>query len=140
MSIMKCPDRIHVLSKADALQPLRRLLRELIMEYKFTQKSVDDIVIAINEACMNVIQHAYHNKDNEEIVIELVTEQDELIIKITDFAQKSDHRQFKSRDLEDIRPGGLGVHLIHELMDKVEYTNIAELAGNQLEMRKGFDI
>jgi len=35
-----------------------------------------------------------------------------------------------------VRPGGLGVHIIHQVMDSVEYKNQSEGIGNVLEMRK----
>lgn len=136
---MKRVERIHIISRADALQPLRHLLREIISDYTYTLENLDNIVLAINEACMNVIQHAYHGFENGEIVVELWKIKNGLKIKVIDYATKSDLNSIKSRDLEDVRPGGLGVHLITELMDEVVYENIEINSGNVLEMSKQFD-
>lgn len=136
---MKRVDRIHLMSRADALQPLRYLLREIVSDYTYSRKSLDNIILAINEACMNVIQHAYHDYENGEIIVELWKIENGLKIKVIDYANKSDLHSIKSRDLEDVRPGGLGVHLIKQLMDEVVYENIEANSGNVLEMIKQFD-
>ena len=75
-------------------------------------------------------------QDDEEIIIEFWKDKEELLVKIFDFAENVDIDTIKSRDLEDIRPGGLGVHIIHQVMDSVEYKNNTDGKGNVLEMRK----
>jgi len=129
-------ERIHFLSKADKLQPLRKFVRELAVKQGCCDENLDCMVMAINEACMNVMQHAYDGKDDGEIVIEFWKDEDELLIRIFDYAEKVDLDSIRSRDLEDVRPGGLGVHIIHQVMDSVEYKNQPGITGNVLEMRK----
>jgi len=129
-------ERIHLLSRADMLKPLRMFVRQLAEKQGCCEEHLDCFVMAINEACMNVIQHAYKNKNNEEIIVEFYKQKNELIIKIIDFASCVDISSIKSRDLENIRPGGLGVHIINEVMDSVEYKHGTNKKGNVLEMRK----
>ncbi len=85
---------------------------------------------------MNVIQHAYHGEEDGEIIIEFWGEANELLIRIIDFAESVNLRKIQPRDLDDVRPGGLGVHLIHKVMDSVEYRHQDNGTGNVLEMRK----
>lgn len=129
-------ERIHLLSRADRLRPLRKFVRELAMQQGCCTENLDCMVMAINEACMNVMQHAYHGQDDGEIVVEFWRDADELLIRVYDFADKVDLTAIKSRDLADVRPGGLGVHIIHQVMDSVEYKNCDDPQGNLLEMRK----
>lgn len=129
-------ERIHLLSRADRLQPLRKFVRELAVQQGCCAENLDCMVMAINEACMNVMQHAYHGRDDGEIVVEFWKDADELMIRIYDFADRVDLHAIKSRDLADVRPGGLGVHIIHQVMDSVEYKNCDDPMGNLLEMRK----
>ena len=129
-------ERIHFLSRADKLKPVRDVVRELAQRQGCTKENLDCMVMAINEACMNVIQHAYAEDDNGEIILEFWKDNDDLVIRIYDFADKVDKSKIKSRDLDDIKPGGLGVHLIHKVMDKVEYVDMPNEPGNLLEMRK----
>ncbi len=129
-------ERIHLLSRADMLKPLREFVHQLAKKQGCCEENIDSFVMAINEACMNVIQHAYKNKNNEEIIVEFYKQKNELIIKVIDFASCVDISQIKSRNLDDIRPGGLGVHIIKEAMDSVEYKHAINKKGNILEMRK----
>ena len=129
-------ERIHFLSRADKLKPVREAVRELAQRQGCSEENLDCMVMAINEACMNVMQHAYGDDDNGEIILEFWKDQDELVIRIYDFADKVDRSQIKSRELDDIRPGGLGVHLMHKVMDRVDYLDPPDESGNLLEMRK----
>jgi anti-sigma regulatory factor (Ser/Thr protein kinase) len=129
-------ERIHFLSHADKLKPVREAVRELARRLGCTEENLDCLVMAINEACMNVMQHAYGEDENGEIILEIWLDRDELVVRIYDFADKVDSSRIKSRSLNDIRPGGLGVHLMHQVMDRVDYLDREGEAGNLLEMRK----
>lgn len=133
---MQLLQRIHFLSQPNKLKPVREAVRNLAREQGCSEENLDCMVMAINEACMNVMQHAYNQIDDGEIVLEFWQESDELVIRIYDFADKVDLNTIRSRNLDDLRPGGLGVHLIHKVMDKVEYRDVPEQTGNLLEMRK----
>jgi len=138
---MKRLERIHLLSKADRLQPLRVFVENMLSSMACGEADIQETVLAINEACMNVIQHAYHGDDEGEIIIEFYKNNADLIIRMIDFSENVDLAKIKSRDLDDVRPGGLGVHYISQLMDNVEYKNIflentQKKTGNQLEMRR----
>ena len=133
---MKKLERIHLLSRADKLKPLREFVRELVTNQHCCDTTKDDMVMAINEACMNIMQHAYEGREDEEIIVEFWKNHDEFLVRIFDTAKNIDHESIKSRDLNDVRPGGLGVHLIHEVMDDVHYKHQVNEQGNVLEMRK----
>ncbi|MDH5484230.1 MAG: ATP-binding protein [Gammaproteobacteria bacterium] len=128
--------RIHFLSRADQLQPVRDAVRNLARQQGCSDDNLDCMVMAINEACMNVIQHAYHQVDDGEIILEFWQDSGDLVIRIYDFAEPVDRNSIRSRDLDDIRPGGLGVHLIHKVMDQIDYLDGPDGIGNLLEMRK----
>ena len=96
----------------------------------------EQLVIAINEACMNVIQHAYGNNGTGDIVLEIFNNGSQIRFRLVDFAAPVDLDKVKSRDLEDIRPGGLGVHFISEIMDEVSMGHLEDGTGNFLEMKK----
>jgi len=132
-------ERIHLLSRPDMLKPLRKFVRTLAKKNDCCDESIDCFVMAINEACMNVMQHAYNEKTDEEIIIEFWKDNKDMLIKVYDFSEAVNIENIKSRDLEDIRPGGLGVHLINQSMDCVEYKHISNEKGNVLEMRKSLD-
>jgi anti-sigma regulatory factor (Ser/Thr protein kinase) len=99
----------------------------------------EKLVIAVNEACMNVIQHAYKGDNQGEIVLQILNEDSQLIFRLLDYAEPIDLDSVKSRKLEDVRPGGLGVHFIREIMDVCKMGHLDSGEGNYLEMKKKID-
>jgi anti-sigma regulatory factor (Ser/Thr protein kinase) len=94
----------------------------------------------VDEALTNVIRHGYDNRRDGKIFVRIVTLQNEdgdegLEIRIRDFGKQVDLVRICGRDLADIRPGGLGVHLIRAMTNTAEYSH-AEGGGMVLTMRK----
>lgn len=129
-------ERIHLLSRANNLSPLRGMIKKIYAESDINNKDIDDVIIAINEACMNIIQHAYKGFEEGEIIVDFFKNKNEIMIRIHDFADKSDFDSIKSRDLEDVRPGGIGVHFMSTIMDKIEYQEGIDGIGNTIELTK----
>ena len=117
-----------------------RMVRERVQEVAetagCTKKLVSDLVIAVNEACMNIMQHAYKGDRSGEIVLEIQNNGAELEVMLTDFAAPVDAETIKPRDLDDIKPGGLGTYFIHEIMDDCSYGHLEGQTGNILTMKK----
>ncbi|RMI01655.1 MAG: ATP-binding protein, partial [Calditrichaeota bacterium] len=82
-------------------------------------------------------RHAYGGPGNQPIIIQIHIREDRLEIVLRDFGIKADPEKIRSRSLDDVRPGGLGVHLIHSAMDTVEYDTTVE-EGNRLILMKQF--
>jgi anti-sigma regulatory factor (Ser/Thr protein kinase) len=125
-------------ARTGQLKEVRCVVRNAVKRIGCLPELTDRIVLAVNEACMNIIQHAYGDKRTGEIILEILLNpvEEELVFRLTDFAEPVDTCVIKSRDLNDLRPGGLGVYLIHEVMDKVEFLKPPGGVGNLLEMRK----
>ncbi len=99
-------------------------------------KDIFDTELAINEAIANIIQHTYKG-DPKYIVMTLNwIEPNELEVLLRDFGPKVDPSKIKSRELDDIRPGGLGVYIIKRIFDVMEFKNVAE--GNLLYLKRAF--
>jgi len=93
---------------------------------------------------MNIMQHAYGCGDAGEIILEIFNNRGTLIFRLTDFAEPTDRTCLEPRDVSIVRPGGLGVHLIREIMDEVTFLNTEGLnnregVGNVLEMKISID-
>jgi sigma-B regulation protein RsbU (phosphoserine phosphatase) len=98
-------------------------------------KCTGDVVMAVNEACMNVIQHAY-GEGGGAMELEIRRTRDELEVTLKDFAPPVDVRRIKPRRLEDLRPGGLGTFFIRQSMDDCTYGTLQGACGNFVRMRK----
>lgn len=120
-------------ANSDQLKHMRDWVRSCATSLDFPDQRIDQLVIGVNEACMNIIEHGY-KKQPGEIVFEVYAQAGYLVFQLTDFAGTVDCSKIKSRELDDIRPGGLGVHFINEVMDKVEYLPGADGMGNIIRM------
>jgi sigma-B regulation protein RsbU (phosphoserine phosphatase) len=96
---------------------------------------VDDLVLAVDEACQNIIRHAYRGDDGD-IVVQLGCEAGHLVVRLIDFAPPVDVAAICPRSLDDVRPGGLGTHFIRTVMDEVAFLPAPAGAGNLLRMVK----
>lgn len=81
--------------------------------------------IAIEELLTNTISYGFSDARPHEIGVTLAREGDEIVAELSDDAQPYDPLQAPPPDLdsaiEDRRVGGLGVHLVKTMMDKVTY-------------------
>jgi len=127
---------IRIAAQADELKGLRDTVRETVLAQGVDDKLAECLVLAVDEAAVNVIRHAYGDSGTGEIVLQILNNRGVLVFRLTDFAPPVDTARICPRDLDDIRPGGLGVHLIAEVMDEVEFVAPPPGAGNVLEMRK----
>lgn len=123
-------------ARSDQLGKMRAAVRECVEASGCSEGPTADIVLAVDEACQNVIRHAYKGDPNGIIELEICREGDDLIFSLRDEAPPVDPAQVKPRDLDDVRPGGLGTHFIRKLMDRVDFTQPPRGAGNLLRMVK----
>ena len=98
-----------------------------------------EVVLAVDEACQNVIRHAYGADAEGEIVVSVERRERELCIAVRDFAPPVDPSRIRPRDLDDLRPGGLGTHLMRKCMDSVDYVQPPAGSGNLVKMVKRID-
>ncbi len=120
---------------------VREKLRETLESRCASESLVNCIILAVGEACMNIIQHAYGAEDRGDIILEVLNQGDSLTFRLTDFARrKTCMAEMRSRPLDELRPGGLGCHLINEIMDEVQLVECGGegggKCGNVLQMKK----
>jgi sigma-B regulation protein RsbU (phosphoserine phosphatase) len=126
---------IRFKANPDQLQQVRNVVRAAVASKGCAQELTDCIVLAVDEANANIIRHGYGGSKEDDITLEIFHGQNDLIIRLTDFAAPVDETALQPRDLADIKPGGLGVHLIREIMDEFKYLETPKGVGNILEMR-----
>ncbi len=93
------------------------------------------VVLAVDEACTNIIRHSYDGESDRPIICKGEIEEQRLVFVLQDFGKKVDPSKIRSRDLTDVRPGGLGVHFIQEVMDRMEFKDCGE-EGTRLFLEK----
>ncbi len=125
-------------AKADRLRLFRNAIRETASFCEFDKDTVGDIVLAVDEACQNVVRHAYGSEGEGDIAIDVRRRDDAMIITVRDFADPVDVSKIQPRSLDDVRPGGLGTHFIREIMDEVDFLPPPIDGGNVLRLVKKF--
>jgi anti-sigma regulatory factor (Ser/Thr protein kinase) len=111
------------------------VIHEIARGENFVDVECARIVLAVDEACTNVIKHCYGGDPCQQLVITATIQPEQLIIQIQDFGPPIDLEKIRPRTLSDVRPGGLGTYFISRIMDKVEYTTVPG-SGNVLLLVK----
>ena len=91
---------------------MRSALYPVLIDAGFSKKDTRKIILAVDEACSNIIKHAYEGDTTKPITLN-VSVGDELRIELRDVGKKVDVSLIAPRDLADIRPGGLGTHFMN---------------------------
>jgi anti-sigma regulatory factor (Ser/Thr protein kinase) len=131
---------LDVTSDTAELPGIRDAIRAWTARHGWAETQIADIVLAVDEALTNVIRHGYDGQPGHKIEIRARTlsaaaHGGGLEIRIRDFGKQVPLERICGRDLDDLRPGGLGVHIIRSVMASVEYSH-APGGGMQLVMRK----
>ncbi len=127
-------------SDPDSLCNVRPQVRDWALAHSWSEQQADEIVLALSEALSNVIRHAYHGERGHRILVHMAAMDDcqqgpGVEIRVRDFGRHTDPAQIRGRDLDDVRPGGLGVHIIRAMTNSAQYQQ-AEGGGMLLIMRK----
>jgi len=117
------------------------MVANLAQRLGFPEHQCGQLSLAVDEALCNIIKHGYDRSPEGLIWMSIwMLEADEekpagIRIILEDNARQVESDTIQSRDLDDIRPGGLGVFIIREVMDEVTYEKREE-GGMRLSMMK----
>lgn len=127
--------RIVMNSDPRLLHILRAAVRLRVQASGLPETSVDSLTLAIDEAAANVIRHAYDNRPDGHLALEVRSFPDHIEFILEDWGRKVSPECIRPRDLNELRPGGLGTHIIRCSMDEVSYES-GDPNGNRLRMVK----
>jgi len=112
------------------LSVVRGAVERLTETLGFPPAQCRSITRAVDEALTNIVRHSYRNRLDQPIVMYFRRAQRRhdgeiqpgLEILLCDRGPAVDPSKLQVRPLEELRPGGLGLHLIRQAMDTVELT------------------
>ena len=121
-----------------SLKEVRTFSREVFEKINLPQDQKDELVLAIAEAAQNIVKHAFKNaaKPNELMVVEISCENKKLQIAFYDRGTPVDPKKVKHREIDNVKPGGLGTFFIQEIMDAVEFKDGKKPWINHLVLTK----
>ena len=112
-----------------------RLEVELFCKANFRNLDSSKVIIAVDEAIQNIIRYAYSMEQDQTIEIFFrKTEDSELEVKIIDYGKQAPLENIKPRDINDIKPGGLGVYFIKQCSKSSEYKHLPDGIGTELTL------
>lgn len=125
--------RIVISTDVRILAAMRHTIEDLAAVLGWNDSEAHAITLAVEEALTNKIRHAYRNRPDGRIQFEFRTEPDALVFQLTDQGEPPDPAKiFAQRD--SMQVGGLGTHIMKDVMDKVVYRTTEE--GNQVILTK----
>jgi anti-sigma regulatory factor (Ser/Thr protein kinase) len=121
--------QIELPSQPVFLAPLRAFITAIAERCGFDEATQFQIALAIDEAVANVINHGYGRRPDGRVCLKLwriAGERRGLQVVIEDEGRQVDPSVIRSRNLDEVRPGGLGVHIIQEVMDHSRWERRSE--------------
>lgn len=119
-------------------QTIRRLMSTSSKQCGFSDRDAGQISMAVDEAMANIHKHGYQLDKSGRVTLQVtthITPATRIDIQLDDETEHVDLESIRSRELEDIRPGGLGVHLIQTIMDESNWSK-RESGGVRLVLSK----
>lgn len=120
--------KLTIKSRTENLSSIRDFIWNTAEEVGISTEVIDDMILAVDEACTNIIKHAYKSYPEGEIVIHLKYSDKKFTIEIIDYGNAFEPDKIPDPDLQRYyqqrRVGGLGMYLMKTLMDDVKYISI----------------
>ena len=123
---------------SSSLKEVRNFSRDVFEKLNLNQDLKDELVLAIAEAAQNIVKHAYKdNPDTEDkMVVQISCNENKLQIGFYDMGTPVDPTKVKHREIDNVKPGGLGTFFIQEIMDAVEFKDGKKPWINHLVLTK----
>ncbi len=140
------PPRVHrrtFASSLDQLDDIRSFVVRAAEEVGWSDEiTLNQIQLAVDEACSNVMRHAYGLDSSK--VLHLITRaaRERFEVTIRDQGKAFDPTSYHPRPVPELArhkiAGGMGIALIRRLMDEVRYDSDPERSQNELRLTKLF--
>jgi anti-sigma regulatory factor (Ser/Thr protein kinase) len=126
--------KLEFTSHTANLALMRNFVRRFLERHPFSEKQRTLMVLGVDEACTNVIRYAYDLRDDQPIALSVEVLSTCVRMRLRDYGDRTPADKMRGRNQDEIRPGGLGLHLIRNAFDKVDY--ILKPCGTELVLTK----
>jgi serine/threonine-protein kinase RsbW len=129
--------KLEFSSHSGNLALMRKYVRKFLDAYPFSEKEQTLLVLGVDEACTNIIRYAYELRDDQLITLTMEGLRDCVRMRLRDYGLQTPAYAMKGRSDDVIKPGGLGLYLIRNAFDRVDY--ILKPRGTELVLTKNLD-
>jgi anti-sigma regulatory factor (Ser/Thr protein kinase) len=130
---------LHVPSSTENLSMIRDFVKSIGMQSGMGDMEVARLELVVDEACANVMEHAYEADSSKEVSIRAIVDDDSVQIVVIDSGKGFDPAAVEQLKLEELalakRTGGLGMRIMKSFMDEVHY-EMQPGIKNELKMVK----
>jgi serine/threonine-protein kinase RsbW len=116
---------LTIQSSMEQLESIRNFVSKAAQTFGFEEHEGYKIVLAVDEACSNIIRHGYGKNSDEKLHIVIQTTDNRFTVTVNDNGKTYDIRTHPLPDMKAYlaakKSGGLGIKLIHLLVDEIEY-------------------
>jgi serine/threonine-protein kinase RsbW len=132
---------LKIPSQTDNLELIRNFINGVAKKVGFDSEESNKIELAVDEACTNVIEHAYQHDETKDIDIAIKIDYHKITIIVTDQGKSFNMKEVELPNMQsylaELRVGGLGIYLMKTLMDEVDYRSKPGVK-NEVRMVKYF--
>jgi serine/threonine-protein kinase RsbW len=119
---------MNIPAKPEYVSIVRLTLSGISSKMGYSYDDIEDLKIAVSEACTNAVQHAYKTLSSGDVSIRFGVHEDRLEVIVSDQGSSFDLSQKKqnigpytpSQSVDQLSEGGLGLYLMETLMDEVK--------------------
>jgi anti-anti-sigma factor len=138
--------RLYMPSEETFLGSIRTLSSNLASDVGMQTDNIENIEMAVDEVCSNIIEHAHGKDGSQKIELDFILDSERMKIIIIDqcqdkekinsaVARYNENKEEFKEQIEGRKSSGMGVRLIKNFMDEVEYIPGTPV-GNVLRMTK----
>ena len=129
--------KLHFTSDTANLAVMRAAVRRFLDAYPLSAKERMLMVLGVDEACTNIIRHAYELRADQPIALSMEGLRTCVRMRLRDYGAQVPVQRMRGRDHDQVEPGGLGLHLIKAAFDQVDY--ILKARGTELVLTKNLE-
>jgi len=113
--------KIEFSSHTANLALMRKFVRGFLDAYPFSEKERMLIVLGVDEACTNIIRHAYQLRDDQPIALSMEGLRKCVRMRLRDYGEQCPAHEMQGRTHDMVEPGGLGLYLMKNAFDRIDY-------------------
>jgi serine/threonine-protein kinase RsbW len=130
-------DTLRIPAKLESWDSIRLFVLEKVEQLSVDPEVAFKVELALEELVVNVIYYAYQEDDGDLEIGCTLEDRTCLCISIRDWGRAFNPLDREapdiSQDISERKVGGLGVHLVKQMVDRIDYESLA--GGNMLTLR-----
>lgn len=122
-------DELKIYCEKSNLSELRHFLSEILVDTPLSEISKNQIILAVEEVCANLIIHSHACNPQDSIQLNVIKDKQKIIFEIKDSGKAFNILEYEVPQLSQVikakKKGGVGIILVKKIMDIIEFESTA---------------